>query len=457
MYKLLIADDEPSIISGLELFFHKHDEFKIYTANNSESALSVLEKEEIDIVLTDLMIPAIENGESIIKAAKSMFYAPAVLVMTGFEIIDNVIRAMKAGADDLIIKGFENKELIIRIENLIKNKELIKNLAVQNTVLRGSLQNEFSDYELIGKSKHIKDIKVLISKVAKDAASTCLITGPSGCGKELVARSIHEQSNRRDQPFIPVNCAAIPETLIESELFGHEKGAFTNAIHTRIGKFELAGKGIIFLDEVGAVPLNLQMRLLRVLEEKKFSRVGDNKELNVEAMILAATNENLKNLLEAGKFRKDLYYRLNVINIDINPLEEHSEDIPHLAVFVLDKLNKDRNKKVEFTDKALKKLSSYNFPGNVRELRNIIENAFVLANGSNIDAEDLQFQTNMDRDEHLIESIFNMPHLEAVRKFEKKYFEDLMSRFDGKISEASKFADISSEWFGKKLKQLDLK
>jgi len=457
MYNLLIADDESSIISGLDLFFSKQKEFKVFTANEAESALSILEKEEIDIVLTDLMIPEIENGESIIQKAKSMYYSPIVLAMTAFEIIENVIWAMKAGADDLIIKGFKNDELLIRIDNLIKKKEVISNLTVQNTALKNSLKNEFNNYELIGESKHIRDLQRIISKVAQDASSTCLITGPSGCGKELVARSIHEQSSRCDQPLIPINCAAMPDTLIESELFGHEKGAFTNAIRTRIGKFESAGNGIIFLDEIGDLPLNLQMRLLRVLEERSFTRVGANKELQTDAMIIAATNKDLNELLAAGKFRDDLYYRLNVINIKIQPLAEHTEDIPHLAEFFLSKLNNDRSQRKKFTDNALNKLSSYNFPGNVRELRNIIENAFVLSSDSLIHIGDLQIQLMMSGQSTPLDAVFELPHHEALKRFERKYFKDLMVRFHGKIADAAKYADLSNEWFGKKLKQLNLK
>lgn len=457
MYKILIADDETSIISGLELFFQKYHEFELFTALDEKSAISILEDVELDLVLTDLMIPELENGLSIIKTAKSKFNNPAILAMTGLEIIDNVVRAMKAGADDLIIKGFDKNELLIRIRGQIKKNEIVTNLTVQNAALKTSLQNQFCDYKMIGSSKHILDIKSLILKIAQDATSTCIITGPSGCGKELVARSIHEQSNRKDQPFITVNCAAIPDALIESELFGHEKGSFTGAVNTRVGKFEQAGKGIIFLDEIGDLPVNLQMRLLRVLENRCFNRVGGNNEFDANAMVLAATNKNLRNLVETGKFREDLYYRLDVVNIDVKPLKDHEEDIPILAKFFLKKLNIERNNKIKFTDKALKKLSAYNFPGNVRELRNIIENAFVFANESCIYTEDLHFKESPNQHGRLFESMFELSHQEAVRQFERKYFADMMFRFNGKITDASKQADISSEWFGKKLKQLNLK
>jgi len=457
MYRLLISDDELSIIRGLKLVFSRLGQYELLTASDSETAISILKNNEIDFVLTDLLIPDMSNGLAIVQAAKSGGYDPVVMVMTGFEVAENIVKAMNAGADDLIIKGFNSEELIFRIDNLLRKKKQIYDLTIQNIILKNSIQKEFGDYKIIGTSPQIKKIIEIITKVADDASSTCLISGPSGSGKELVARVIHEQSRRESAPFIPVNCAAIPENLIESELFGHEKGSFTGATASRIGKFEQAGEGILFLDEVGDLPLSLQMHLLRVLEEKNFTRVGSNTEITMKAMVLAATNKDLFKMIADGSFREDLFYRLNVINIDIPPLVERKEDIRLLAKFYIKKLNQDRNKNIRITESALKKIEKYKFPGNVRELRNIVDNAFVLSESEYIYPENLIFNSNFDRTEGNISTLFQMSYRDATRNFEYQYFEHLLIQHRYKIVEAAKIAGLSNEWFGKKLKHLGLK
>jgi DNA-binding NtrC family response regulator len=457
MYRILVVDDEPSIIRGLKLIFLKFNDFEILEAPDRKTALSILRDTDVDLVLTDLLLPDLMDGISIIETAKSCYYDPLVMVMTGFEIIENVVSAMQAGADDLILKGFTKDELLIRIKNLIKKKKVIFNLSVQNTVLKSAVQKSFGDYEIIGRSNHTKEIISVINKVAEDASSTCLITGLTGSGKELVARVIHEQSWRRNEPFVPVNCAAIPETLIESELFGHEKGAFTGAIIRRIGKFEQAGTGILFLDEIGDLPLNQQMRLLRVLEEKTFTRVGGNKEIDFQAMVLSATNKNLSKCVEEGLFREDLYYRINIITISIKPLYKRRKDIQPLAKFFLKKLNKERNKKVNFTDMALKKLLHYDYPGNVRQLRNIVESAFVFTDGNSIGPENILIPSESKDRDNEFEFLFELSHKEAIRKFEYKYFKNLIIKNNDVLMDAAKQAKLSNEWLGKKIKQLGLK
>jgi DNA-binding NtrC family response regulator len=457
MNRILLSDDEPSIIRGLDLVFMKQDQYELKTASDSETAISILRNEKIDFVLTDLLIPEITNGISIIREAKLCGNDPVVLVMTGVEVAENIVQAMQAGADDLIIKGFNSNELLFRIENLLRKKEQIKNLTIQNTILKNSIQSAFGDYKIVGNSSDIKNILSVIKKVAQDASSTCLISGPSGSGKELIARIIHEQSRRNKAPFIPVNCAAIPENLIESELFGHEKGSFTGAISSRIGKFEQAGEGVIFLDEIGDLPPNLQMRLLRVLEEKTFTRVGSNTDLEMKAMVMAATNQDLRDKIKNGSFREDLFYRLNVINIDIPPLSKRKEDIKLLTKYYLQKLNEERNKKIKITESALDKMEKYSFPGNVRELRNIIENAFVLTETEYIYPDNLLFNLNKNKSEEGICNLFRLPYRDATYQFECLYFEHLLTKHRNKIAEAAKDACLSNEWFGKKLKHLGLK
>ncbi len=457
MYNILISDDEPSIIKGLKLAFARQEEYQLQTASDRESAIALLETEDFDIVLTDLLMPDITDGTAVVRKAKSLENSPVVLVMTGFEIATNIVQAMNAGADDLIIKGFKNDELLFRMKNLLKHKRELDDLAVQNALLKDRIQNEFGDYKIIGESDQVNEIIAVIRKVAEDAISTCLITGPSGSGKELVARSIHAQSRRKNAPFVPVNCAAIPETLIESELFGHEKGAFTGAVSARMGRFEQAGEGVIFLDEIGDLPPALQIRLLRVLEEKTFTRVGGNKEIPMNAMVLSATNRDLSRLMKEDLFREDLFYRLNVIRITIPPLSERPEDIKPLTQFFLDKLNRERKNDIRITPSALEKLQAYTFPGNVRELRNIIENAFVFADKKRIKPQNLMCKAPGNTTEDAALRLFLMGYNDAMNTFEIMYFENILRKTNGKFLKAAKEAQLSREWFGKKMKQLGLK
>lgn len=465
MISILIIDDEVSMLRGIEFHLQESTNYQIYTASDRKAAIDLLNTHEFDLVVSDLMLPEIDDGLAIIQAAKTQWYLPSVLAMTAFDSVENAVNAMKAGADDFISKGFGLDEMSLRIDNMLEKKKHVDRLSIENRILRETIQKQFSDYQIVGKSSKIISLMKKVEKVAADAKVTCIIEGESGTGKDLVARTIHTLSIRGNAPFVPINCAAIPENLIESELFGHEKGSFTGAYSTKQGKFEHARGGIIFLDEIGELPINLQVRLLRVLEERSFYRVGGKNPIEVDVMVISATNSDLKELVIAGRFREDLYFRLNVVNIVVPPLRERREDIELLAHFFLEKFNRERNKHLRFSDKALRQLEAYNFPGNVRELRNIIEDAFVFTDGPLIQPENLSFRTATkltDREENTVDiklakNSHHILHKDAIEAFEKKYFLQLLQDNFWNINEASKKAGLSREWLSKKIKKLGLK
>jgi len=375
--------------------------------------------------------------------------------MAAFNETDNVVQSIKAGADDLIIKGFSPSEIKFRIETMLQKKEKLDQLTIQASILQETIDKKFDHYQIIGESKSIKSLYRNIKQISKDASSICIISGESGTGKELVARSIHKLSNRKQKPFIPVNCAAIPETLIESELFGHEKGAFTGANMPKVGKFELANKGILFLDEISELPLNIQGRLLRALEEDHIIRVGGIKPRNIDIMILAATNKDLFELVQQGLFREDLYYRLAVVEIKVDPLRKRKDDIPLLSQYFVSRLNKERGKNLHLTEDAIKKLTNYDFPGNVRELRNIIEASFVFAYDVLIDANNLILRksTKESSDNSKLNELL---YEEALEKFDYTYFLNLLKKHNWKIAPTAREAGISRTWLHKKLKKINL-
>lgn len=459
MFRLLIIDDDNTMLKGIELSLEDHPDYHLRTASDRGTAIDLIIKYEFDLIISDLMIPDVNDGLAIIKKAKSMWYHPFVLTMTAFETVDNALNTMKAGADDFISKGFGLDELTIRIDSLLKKKQKIDQLEVENRILKEAIQEQYSDYNIIGRSAVIKKLIIKIEKVAEDAQSTCLIYGESGTGKDLVARNIHAISSRKNAPFVPINCAAIPENLIESELFGHEKGSFTSAHMAKQGKFELANKGIILLDEIGELPIPLQVRLLRVLEEKSFYRIGGKEPINVDVMILAATNTDLKKLVREGTFREDLFFRLNVISIEVPPLRRRKQDIPLLTEFFLDKFNRERKKRISLSPDSMKILAQYNFYGNVRELRNIIEDAFVLCEGDKITPSNLSIRRRGSPgvgDAKIREDKTLINYEEALEAFEKEYFERLLDKYNWNQREAARDAGISRKWLGIKIKRLGL-
>ncbi len=465
MYHILIVDDEESMLKGIAFNLQDNPDYDVKTATNKNDAIKVLKANEIDLVVSDLMMPEVIDGLSVMRTAKKQWYNPSVLAMTAFESIENAVKAMQAGADDFISKGFGIDELTFRIKGILKKKKQIDQLSNANKILQETIQQHYNDFKIIGKSGQIVELLKRVKRVAEDATATCLIQGESGTGKELVARTIHAISKRKNAPFVAINCAAIPENLIESELFGHERGSFTNAYSTKPGKFENAKGGIIFLDEIGELSLPLQVRLLRVLEERSFYRIGGTHPIEVDVMILAASNKNLFDLVKKGKFRDDLYFRLNVVQIEIPPLRSRPEDIRILANFFLNRFNSERKKQIKFSESALKLLESYKFPGNVRELRNIVENAFVFCNGHIIESKNLHLHPEYDKSDiqetpeeisKLSSSHNNLSYHEALENFERNYFIKVLEDVYWSKIEAAKKAGISREWLSKKIQRLGL-
>jgi len=369
--KILVVDDEENIRTIIKRSFQKEG-YTVFTASSGNEALQELTKNSFDLVITDLKMPD-GDGINLIKQIHSLYPDTMVMVITAYASTESAVEAMKAGAIDYIVKPINIEELRIIVRNALEKKTLQE----ENLRLKRELYEKYSFHNIIGKSKKMKEIFTLIEKVSP-TNSTVLITGESGTGKELVAKAIHYSSLRKDQPFVSINCGALPENLLESELFGHVKGSFTGAYTDKKGLFEIAHKGTILLDEISEMSLWMQVKLLRVLQEKKIRRVGGTEEKEVDVRIIASTNVDLNERIREGKFREDLFYRLNVIRINIPPLRERKEDIPLLIEHFIKIYNQRTGKNIRgIKEDALKILQSYHWPGNVRELENCIERAVV--------------------------------------------------------------------------------
>ncbi len=393
-FRILIVDDEKNIRNGLAKAMEM-DGYEVLQAEDGQTGLKIVLKTDIDLVITDLRMPGL-SGEELLKKVTVSYPNIPVIILTGHGTVDNAVQAMRDGAYDFITKPVNLERLGLLIKRALSRRELaLKHRELQAEVSR--LERRRQGREMLGKSSAMVQIFQLINQVAPTKAGV-LISGESGTGKELVANAIHAQSPRNNAPFIKVHCAALTESLLESELFGHEKGAFTGAAGQRKGRFELADKGTIFLDEIGEINQSVQIKILRVLQEKSFERVGGEETVTVDVRIIAATNRDLKTEVAMGRFRKDLYYRLNVVNINMPPLRERAEDIPLLATQYLKSSAVEHAKKIEgWKPKAIAMLRSYSWPGNVRELRNVIESAVILCKGEYIDVEDLPPQLSDGR------------------------------------------------------------
>jgi len=368
--RLLIIDDEPQIRRILPKLIAKFD-CEVNSAESAEQGLNLIDQQNFDLILLDLRLPG-RSGLEIIKEIKQKNPSTCLVVITAYGSVEVAIQAMKLGADDFLQKPFDTEQIRMIVRQVLERKELLKSMPEKG------LSQEL-ELELVGNSKQIQELKYMVERVAK-VKSTVLIMGETGTGKELVARLIHRLSDRADKQFIVVNCAAVPGTLLESEFFGHTKGAFTDAVENKPGFFEVANGGTIFLDEIGELDFNLQAKLLRVLEEGEVVRLGSTKPISVDVRIITATNRDLRQMVEEKKFRQDFYYRLSVIPIMVPPLREHKEDLLILISHILSKLRKGAGLQVNgVSQKYLEILKHYNFPGNVRELENIIEHSVLLA------------------------------------------------------------------------------
>ncbi len=380
---LLIVDDEKPTREGLRAALQ--DKYDVYVAEDAATAMDLLEKEHFAIMLTDFRLPN-EDGMKLIARAKALSKPPVCILMTAYGSEDLAVEAMKNGADDYIPKGrLQIEEVEMRIGRALRHQELEH----ENTSLRKVVQSKFGMESLIGQSPVLKDVLEIVQQVAA-SKTTVLILGESGTGKELIAKAIHQLSSRNRQPLMIVHCAALPPALLESELFGHEKGAFTGAHERRVGRFEQAQGGTVFLDEIGEIDQSIQVKLLRFLGERTFERVGSNKTITADVRIIAATNRDLAAQVRAGNFREDLFYRLNVVPIKMPPLRDRKEDIPLIAHAFLKEFARENDKPVvDFTVDAMEALLKYSWPGNVRELRSAIERAVLLCRADRVTAREL--------------------------------------------------------------------
>jgi len=390
---ILVLDDEQNYLLLLEALL-EDEGYSITTLQDPELALEFLDQSEVDVVITDMKMPKV-SGQEVLERVKRDYPHIPVLIMTAYGSINGAVEAMKCGAFDYISKPFSNDELLLSVSKAAQMSQTER----QNRELRRSLEERYGKHNIIGRSKTMRQVLEMIDRVAPSSSSV-LITGESGTGKELVAQALHYASPRKNGPFVSVNCMALNPGVLESELFGHEKGSFTGAVVQRRGRFEAAHKGTLFLDEVGELSLDFQIKLLRFIQERTFERVGGTSPVQVDIRLVVATNKDIREAVERGDFREDLYYRLNVVNIHVPPLRERVEDIPLLAEHFLAKFSRENDKQLKgFTPGAMQVLTAYSWPGNVRQLENVVERCVVLARGDYLDLEDLPPELKNEADQ----------------------------------------------------------
>jgi DNA-binding NtrC family response regulator len=449
--RVLIVDDEEQMRELLAKVLEKNG-YQVTTAGDGGQALALLEKEPMDLVVTDVRMPGLDGMEAL-RAIKELSPEIVVIIMTAFGSIDQAVQAVKEGAYDYINKPFKIDEILLTIKKALDERRLRHEVSA----LRHELRTRYHFENLIGKSRAMQEVFSLIEQVAT-SRSTVMIYGKSGTGKELVARAIHYNSLRASKAFVAVNCAAIPSELLESELFGHEKGAFTGAIATKVGKFELATGGSLFLDEVGSMRLDLQAKILRALQEREIERVGGTRIIKIDVRVIAATNRDLKKAVEEGTFREDLYYRLNVVPITLPPLRQRRDDIPLLVEHFIAKYNREFNRKVKgFSAGATAALYQYDWPGNVRELENVIERAVALAQSESISLRELPLDISiLGRD--MIEDIqkVGLSLREARSHFEKQYILNILEKVQWNQTEAARVLGLHRNTLLWKLQRLGI-
>jgi len=440
--KVLIVEDEKIKRITLADALLKEG-YDVMVSENPIEALNIFKEREFDVVITDIRLPQMD-GLDFLKEIKTLKPDTTAIVMTAYATVDTAIKAMKLGAYDYITKPFSSEELILILERLKDFRRLIE----ENIKLKQEITKRYSFGNIVGKSKKMRDVYELIETVAPCDATT-LIVGESGTGKELIANAIHYNSPRKDKPFIKFSCAALAETLLESELFGHERGAFTGAIKERKGRFELANSGSIFLDDIDDIPLSMQSKLLRVLQEKEIERVGGTKTIKTDIRIICATKVDLLKLAKQGKFREDLYYRLNIVPINLPPLRERKEDIPILAEYLLNKYSSKGEKKT-FCPEAMRLLINYDWPGNVRELENVVERIVTLTRSNDIRLEDLPdfLMASPEKlcDRHLIDIMEEAASFEdMIKDMEIRLLTLALEKASGNKSEAARILKMKRE------------
>ncbi len=444
--RILVVDDEEKLRRVIELQLTSAG-FDVDKAAAAEEGLKLAER--VDLVLTDLKLPGMDGLEFLAAIRRQNMNAP-VIVMTAFGTIEVAVQAMKAGAIDFLLKPFSLDHLMAIVQKALE----VRALRDENRKLREELGKRYEYDNIIGRSPAMQEIFATIERVAPSRA-TVLLAGESGVGKNLIARAIHFHSPRRDRPFVKINCAALPENLMESELFGYEKGAFTGANTTKPGKFEEADTGTAFLDEIGDVPASIQVKLLRILQEREFERLGSNKTRHIDVRVIAATNQDLRAALEQGTFREDLYYRLNVVPINIVPLRDRKQDIPYLAEHFLRKYAEEAGNRVQaITAAAMNKLTSYHWPGNVRELENVIERSVVMCTGEGLDAADIKLD-NAPRPRSAGADLTLPPGM-TLDQYEQELIREALKRADGNKSQAARSLGLTRNALRYRLAQMGL-
>jgi len=444
---ILVADDEEEIRNSLSIVL-REEGFRCMAVADGEEAIKALKEHSFDILVTDLKMPK-ADGIEVLEQAMQRSAETLTIIITAHATVETAIQALRKGASDYILKPLDFDEVILRIENLLNQKKLVQ----ENKYLREQIDQEFNFNHIIGESPAMKEVYRMVKRVS-NANSNVLITGPSGTGKELVARAIHSNSPRSSKPFIAINCGAIPKDLMESELFGHKKGAFTGAISDKDGVFVAANKGTVFLDEVGEIPVDQQVNLLRVIQEREVKPIGSNQMISFDTRIIAATNKNLEEEIEKGNFREDLYYRLNVVEIPLPTLQKRKEDIPLLAHHFIKKYSRELNRPVKgISSEAIGALMSYDWKGQVRELENIIERSVLLGDGDFITPDDLpgSIQESSNDFEYDADSLED-----AVQTFEKHHIISVLKRTEGNKAEAARLLGIDPSTLYRKMERMGI-
>ncbi len=443
--RVLIVEDEEKLRRVIELQLMSEG-YDVEKAGSAEEAFPMMDR--ADLILSDLRLPGMNGLEMLSLIRRQNSHAP-VIMMTAYGTVENAVEAMKSGAADFLLKPFSLDQLSAVVRKAVE----VRDLRDENRKLREELGRRYDFQNIVGRSPQMQEIFGTVMRVAPSRA-TVLLAGESGVGKDLIARAIHFHSPRRERPLVKINCTALPENLMESELFGYEKGAFTGANVSKPGKFEQANTGTVFLDEIGDVPASVQVKLLRVLQEREFERLGSNKTLHIDVRVIAATNQDLRAALEQGTFREDLYYRLNVVPIEIPPLRERKRDIPFLAEYFVKKLATDSGSQVErITQAAIDRLLTYHWPGNVRELENVIERSLVMCSGAELDAADIKLDIPRTR---AASGDLSLPEGMSLDQYEQELIRQALKKSDGNKSRAARLLGLTRNALRYRLSQMGI-